>query len=48
MNYPDTEQEIGDRVRGYRVPEAFLPADEALVREAAEDAREPLHVLESE
>ena len=48
MNHPNTEQEVSDRMCYDCVPEAFLPADEALIREAAKNARKPFPVLEPE
>ena len=48
MNHPNTEQEVSDRMCNDCIPEAFLPADEALIREAAKNARKPFAVLEAE
>ena len=48
MNHPDTEQEVSDTMCNDCIPEAFLPADEALIREAAKYARKPFAVLEAE
>ncbi len=48
MYNPETEEEIRDGVRDDCVAEAFLPADEALIREAAKNSCEPLVVFEAE
>jgi hypothetical protein len=47
-NNPKAEQEICDRVRGHRVTQPFFPANQSLIREAAQNPGEPFVMCEAE
>ena len=44
---PATKQSVCNRVSGDRITQSFLPANQPLINQAAQNARHPFLVLES-